>query len=253
MTIFAPNNAALAAAKLDMTNITVVTRILRLHVVSGSYVSSSLSSSQIVASLAGPNITIRASRTNTTVNNAAVVKADILATNGVVDIINAVITTVLPKIAAPAAAPAAVPSAALPKTAVPAAVPSAAAVGAGACKRWSYRLKSKQDLRCLTAGDGVVTLANCAAKNSKQVFYSLKKGNSTLFQTAEGLCINAIGTLGKCSANTPIAVLSNNELESTYLISFNDNCLVANPAAIPMWLKCNAQYFTHQYEIITQW
>lgn len=98
-TVFAPRNAAFDALGADVVaglledgNVDLLSRILTFHVVSGAEVfSGDLSDGQTVTTVEGSQLTIGVSGGSVTVNGAAVVTADIEASNGVVHIIDAVL------------------------------------------------------------------------------------------------------------------------------------------------------------------
>ncbi|CAF3818586.1 unnamed protein product [Rotaria sp. Silwood1] len=101
-TVFAPNDAAfnkLPAGTLDdllkPENKGKLGRILKYHVISGQ----SLTSTQInamnlpakVTMLEGDQITVSKDRTNLKVNDATVIIADVMATNGIIHVIDTVL------------------------------------------------------------------------------------------------------------------------------------------------------------------
>lgn len=96
-TVFAPTDAAFAALPSgtietllsDPTG--VLAQILLYHVVSGQALSTDLSDGQTIATLLGENITVTIGMNGVMINNATVVIADILADNGVVHVIDAVL------------------------------------------------------------------------------------------------------------------------------------------------------------------
>ena len=104
LTVFAPTDAAFAAllVQLGLTSLSQVpdatlVAVLRLHIVSGARAfSSDLSNNQSVTTLGGPvtvgvgtGVTVRGNGNGT--NNANVTSANILATNGVVHVIDRVL------------------------------------------------------------------------------------------------------------------------------------------------------------------
>jgi len=97
-TVFAPTDAAFSlipAATLDaiLADPTgLLTDILLYHVVSAEALSSSLSDGQEIATLLGPDVTVTINGSGVFINNAQVVVADIQTGNGVVHVINAVLT-----------------------------------------------------------------------------------------------------------------------------------------------------------------
>jgi len=98
-TVFAPRNAAFAALDAGVLNgllaegnVDLLSRILTFHVVAGAAVrSGDLSDGQTVTTVEGGTLTIGVSGGSVTVNGAAVVSADIEASNGVVHIIDDVL------------------------------------------------------------------------------------------------------------------------------------------------------------------
>jgi transforming growth factor-beta-induced protein len=95
-TIFAPDNMAfdnLPAGTLDNLTTAQLQDILKYHVVSGKILSSDLQPSQTVTTLNGQTITITVSNGVVKVNGNATVKtADLTGTNGVIHIIDGVLT-----------------------------------------------------------------------------------------------------------------------------------------------------------------
>jgi uncharacterized surface protein with fasciclin (FAS1) repeats len=95
-TVFAPTDAAFAALPeglleklLDPANLDVLVKILTYHVVSGSVLSSEITAGD-VATVEGQDITL-ATEGGVTVNGAKVIVADVLASNGVIHVIDQVI------------------------------------------------------------------------------------------------------------------------------------------------------------------
>lgn len=97
-TVFAPTDAAFAklpAGTLDdllkPANKEKLKAILLYHVVAGKVMSTDLKGTVKPASLEGQALTIVASASGVTVNGARVEKADIVASNGVIHVIDAVL------------------------------------------------------------------------------------------------------------------------------------------------------------------
>lgn len=98
-TVFAPTNAAfealgpdVVAALLEDGNIDILSRVLTFHVVSGAAAfAEDLSDGQTFATVEGGELTVGVSGGSVTVNGAAVVTADIEASNGVVHIVDDVL------------------------------------------------------------------------------------------------------------------------------------------------------------------
>ena len=98
LTVFAPTNDAFAAVPqvvVDflLANPAVLTQVLTYHVVPGAVLSTELSSGE-VATLQGATVDVKVSDMGVEINNASVVAADIVASNGVIHVIDAVL---LPK------------------------------------------------------------------------------------------------------------------------------------------------------------
>jgi uncharacterized surface protein with fasciclin (FAS1) repeats len=100
-TVFAPTDEAFAKlpagtleSLLKPENKARLQRILTYHVVPGKVMAADVMTMHSAKAVSGDMITIAAPGGTVTVNNAKVVKADILASNGVIHVIDAVI---LPK------------------------------------------------------------------------------------------------------------------------------------------------------------
>jgi len=98
LTVFAPTDAAFAKLPagtvddlLKPANKEKLKSILLYHVVSGKVMSTDLKGTVKPASLEGQTLTIVASASGVTVNGAKVEKADIVATNGVIHVIDTVL------------------------------------------------------------------------------------------------------------------------------------------------------------------
>jgi transforming growth factor-beta-induced protein len=96
LTVFAPTNAAFAAIPGGApTSATVLSQVLRLHVVGARALSTALSNGQDVTSLLGPSL--RVGITGSTIritgpaNAATVSAADVVAKNGVIHVIDTVL------------------------------------------------------------------------------------------------------------------------------------------------------------------
>jgi uncharacterized surface protein with fasciclin (FAS1) repeats len=96
-TVFAPTDAAFAALP-DGTIETLLSdptgtlaQILLYHVVGGQALSTDLSDGQTIATLQGEDVTVTIGMNGVMINGATVVVADILADNGVVHVIDAVL------------------------------------------------------------------------------------------------------------------------------------------------------------------
>ena len=95
-TLFAPTDAAfnlLPAGTVTalLNDIPQLTDILKHHVVGDSVMSGMLSNNQVVSTLLGTDVTITISGGNVYIDNAMVTVADIVADNGVVHVIDAVL------------------------------------------------------------------------------------------------------------------------------------------------------------------
>jgi transforming growth factor-beta-induced protein len=96
-TVFAPTDAAFAAldpvflANLVNNDTATLTKILTYHVVSGTVMSTDLSNGMKVKTVQGKHITITIQNSNVYIDNAKVTTADIVCSNGVIHVIDAVI------------------------------------------------------------------------------------------------------------------------------------------------------------------
>ncbi|MFM7728084.1 MAG: fasciclin domain-containing protein, partial [Flavobacteriales bacterium] len=97
-TVFAPTDAAFAALPAGVLQTLLadptgaLAQVLLYHVVSGEALSSSLTNGQSIPTLQGQNVTVSITGGNVFINDAQVVMADIMADNGVVHVIDAVLT-----------------------------------------------------------------------------------------------------------------------------------------------------------------
>jgi uncharacterized surface protein with fasciclin (FAS1) repeats len=97
LTLFAPTDAAFAALPAgtidallaDPTGL--LTQILLYHVVDAQALSTDLSDGQMIATLNGADVTVTINGNGVFINNAQVIVADIIADNGVVHVIDAVL------------------------------------------------------------------------------------------------------------------------------------------------------------------
>ncbi len=98
-TVFAPTNAAfdaLPAGTVDTLllpeNKADLAGILTYHVVAGSYTSANLADGQTLTTVQGEELTIRKNANGITVNGSAMIEtADVISSNGVTHVINAVL------------------------------------------------------------------------------------------------------------------------------------------------------------------
>jgi len=100
-TVFAPTDAAFAKlpagtveSLLKPENKAKLRRILTYHVVSGKVLAADVVKMHSAKAVSGDTITVAAKGGSVTVDNARVVKTDILATNGVIHVID---TVIMPK------------------------------------------------------------------------------------------------------------------------------------------------------------
>jgi transforming growth factor-beta-induced protein len=98
ITVFAPANSAFAALPADQlnrllapANRALLTKVLTYHVVSGRVLSTQLTNGQRVPTLQGDTLTVSTTG-GVRINNARVTTADIITSNGVVHIIDGVMT-----------------------------------------------------------------------------------------------------------------------------------------------------------------
>ena len=95
-TVFAPTDDAFAAlpeGTLDavLADIDVLTAILTYHVVGGTALSTDLSDGMMVTTLNGADVTVTINADGVFINDAQVIVADLIADNGVVHVIDAVL------------------------------------------------------------------------------------------------------------------------------------------------------------------
>jgi uncharacterized surface protein with fasciclin (FAS1) repeats len=107
-TVFAPTDAAFAAAfassGIDVSDVATISAVLKYHVVAGAVPSSALAPSQSVATLQGESLLIAKNSAGVTVNgNDKVVVADMIASNGVVHVVDSVLLPSPFKVPAPVA------------------------------------------------------------------------------------------------------------------------------------------------------
>jgi uncharacterized surface protein with fasciclin (FAS1) repeats len=94
-TVFAPTDAAFAKIPADQLNALLadkakLTKVLTYHVVPGKVTSDQVRSGE-VATVEGQSLRIDASAGSVKVNDAKVIKTDIMATNGVIHVIDTVV------------------------------------------------------------------------------------------------------------------------------------------------------------------
>ena len=95
-TVFAPTNAAFAKvpkATLDSLakNPAALKRVLLYHVLAGKVPAAKVVTLRSAKTLAGPTVRIRVTGTTVRINSAAVTKADVRASNGIVHVIDRVL------------------------------------------------------------------------------------------------------------------------------------------------------------------
>ncbi len=95
-TVFAPTDAAFAAlpdgtVEAVLADIDLLTAILTYHVVGGTTLSTDLMDGMSVATLNGESVTVTINTEGVFINDAKVILADVLADNGVVHVIDAVL------------------------------------------------------------------------------------------------------------------------------------------------------------------
>ena len=94
-TVFAPTDAAFAKIPPEKLNALLadkaaLTKVLTYHVVSGKVVAADVKSGQ-VKTVEGQNLNVSVSSAGVTVNDAKVIKTDVMATNGVIHVIDTVV------------------------------------------------------------------------------------------------------------------------------------------------------------------
>ena len=94
-TVFAPTDAAFAKIPADKLNALLadkaaLTKVLTYHVVPGRVVASDVKTGQ-VKTVEGQTLNVTASSTGVKVNNANVIKTDVMASNGVIHVIDTVV------------------------------------------------------------------------------------------------------------------------------------------------------------------
>ena len=94
-TVFAPTDEAFAKIPPEQLNALLadkaaLTKVLTYHVLSGKVVAADVKTGQ-VKTVEGQNLSIYVSSAGVTVNNAKVIKTDVMATNGVIHVIDTVV------------------------------------------------------------------------------------------------------------------------------------------------------------------
>jgi uncharacterized surface protein with fasciclin (FAS1) repeats len=91
VTIFAPTDAAMKAAKWDTLDLATLTAVLKYHVVPAVAYSTDLVDGEIVPTLQGGKVKISVNSKGVQANDANVVVANALIQNGVVHVIDKVL------------------------------------------------------------------------------------------------------------------------------------------------------------------
>jgi len=94
-TVFAPNDAAFAKIPADQLNALLadkaaLTKVLTYHVVPGKVMAADVKSGK-VKTVQGQSLNIKASRKGVKVNDANVIKTDVMSSNGVIHVIDIVV------------------------------------------------------------------------------------------------------------------------------------------------------------------
>ena len=96
-TVFAPTDDAFSAAGVDLSNfnseeeIAALADILTYHVVSGSVLSTDLTDGMVAPAVNGDDLSFTVNADGVMVNDANVVSADVIASNGVIHVIDTVL------------------------------------------------------------------------------------------------------------------------------------------------------------------
>jgi uncharacterized surface protein with fasciclin (FAS1) repeats len=96
-TVFAPTNEAFAKVPADQLNALLadkaqLTKVLTYHVVPGKVLAADLQPTQMVKTVEGQDVDIQVADGKATINGCAITKTDIEASNGVIHVIDAVMT-----------------------------------------------------------------------------------------------------------------------------------------------------------------
>lgn len=96
-TVFAPTNAAFAAIPADQLDAILadkaqLTKILTYHVVAGKVMAADLQPTQMAETVEGQDLDIKVTNGGATVNGCNIVTTDIEASNGVVHVVDCVLT-----------------------------------------------------------------------------------------------------------------------------------------------------------------
>jgi uncharacterized surface protein with fasciclin (FAS1) repeats len=95
-TVFAPTNAAFAKVPADQLNALLadeaqLTKVLTYHVVPGKVLAADLKPTQQVKTVEGQDVDIQVANGAATINDCAITKTDIEASNGVIHVIDCVL------------------------------------------------------------------------------------------------------------------------------------------------------------------
>jgi uncharacterized surface protein with fasciclin (FAS1) repeats len=96
-TVFAPTNAAFAKVPADQLSALLadqaqLTKVLTYHVVPGKVLAADLQPTQMVKTVEGQDVDIQVTGGTATINGCAITKTDIEASNGVIHVIDCVLT-----------------------------------------------------------------------------------------------------------------------------------------------------------------
>jgi len=92
-TVFAPTDEAFALVEgLDEIDVETLTEILTYHVVSGAFMAADVVNMTAIPTLQGGNLTVEVTEEGVKVNGANVTATDIVCSNGVIHVIDAVLT-----------------------------------------------------------------------------------------------------------------------------------------------------------------
>jgi uncharacterized surface protein with fasciclin (FAS1) repeats len=96
-TVFAPTNAAFGKVPADQLNALLadkaqLTKVLTYHVVPGKVLAADLQPTQQVKTVEGQDVDIQVANGAATINGCAITKTDIEASNGVIHVIDCVLT-----------------------------------------------------------------------------------------------------------------------------------------------------------------
>ena len=91
-TVFAPTDDAFAAlGEIDLNDVEALTKILAYHVASGMYMAEDLAAMPTITTLEGSDLIVEVADEGVRVNGALVIQADIVCSNGVIHVIDAVL------------------------------------------------------------------------------------------------------------------------------------------------------------------